>query len=368
MAREVAEEPVPDVDWDSVENRVFDRLEEPGRPLMLAPPAPVWPRIAAIAAIAAGIAFGVSWSASKTEPPHQPTASVVHAQDLKPAENGFVTANAGTELVTENAPITVKHEGWAEFRLAADSRVRVQRLDDRVALDLIKGKVDAQVTKRGGEEIFTVLVDGMRVAVRGTIFSVERMGDTMRVEVRRGSVAVGPTSPGTTEEWLVSSPSAGTFSLREHVRLSSEPLVSSSHVFEEPSKPEVAVVDEPEPAPTSEIDRPKVAPPKLPATDEPPSAPVPEMLTPELATVPLAEIKRLVAACYRDSIPKNNDGVTIHAHTTINIRVAPDGHVAFARFDPPLAPKAQSCASAVVQQARFPKARTESVLSLALNL
>lgn len=371
MAREVANEPVPDLDWESVENRVFDRLEEPGRPLMLAPPTPVWPRIAAIAAIAAGIALAVSWSASNTEAPHQATASVVHARDLKPAQNGTVTASAGTELVTEEVAVTIEHEGWAKFRVAADSCVRVQRLDDRVALNLIKGKVDAQVTKRGGEEIFTVLVDGMRVAVRGTIFSVERSGDTLRVEVTRGAVAVGPASPGTTEGWLVSAPSAGTFSLREHVRLSSEPLVPSPRVFEEPSKPEVAVAGEPEPTPRPELEQPKVAATKLPAppeTDDQPSAPVPEMLTAELAAVPLAEIKRLVTACYRDSLPKDNEGVTVHAHTTLNIRVAPDGHVAFARFDPPLAPKAQSCASGVVQQARFPEARTESALVLALNL
>ncbi len=183
-------------------------------------------------------------------------------------------------------------------------------------------------------------------------------------------MAVGPASSGTTEGWLVSAPSAGTFSLREHVRLSSEPLVSSPRVFDEPSKPEVAVVDEPKPAPRAEIEQPKIATPKLPATpeDAQPSAPVPEKLTPELAAVPLAKIKHQVIACYRDSIPKDNDGVTIHAHTTINIRVAPDGHVTFARFDPPLAPKAQSCASGVVQQALFPKARTESVLALPLSL
>jgi hypothetical protein len=98
------------------------------------------------------------------------------------------------------------------------------------------------------------------------------------------------------------------------------------------------------------------------------SASLPESLTKELASASLANIAREVESCYRRNMPRGNEGVTIHAQTTVNIRIAPDGHVVFARFDPPLAPEAQACASGVVQSATFPRARTESVLVLPLVL
>ena len=359
MARKVAEEPVPEVDWEKIEQGVFDTLEQPGQPIRLEARPPVWPRVAAVAAVAAGLALVVSWSASRSTelvpPDLAPAEPVAKVQGTTPSR---VDDMVGSVLVTEDEPMTVEHEGWARFQLAPDSRVKVQRLDERVALDLIQGKVEAEVNRHANHEIFTVDVDGMRVAVRGTIFSVERHGDSMRVDVERGAVSVGPSGSGAGESWLMESPLTGTYSLAGKAQLSVGPLDTSA----EPN----SKVGLPEPAKSWQRP-PSSAAVKADAANVE-EEPLPEMLTNQSASSVLAAIASQVEACHREAIPVSQDGVTVRVRTTITIRVAPDGHVVFARFDPPLVPKAQSCASGVVQQATFPAARKESVLQLPLHL
>ena len=358
MAREIANEPVPEVDWEKLEQGVFDSLEQPGKPIRFEARPPVWPRVAAVAAVAAGLALVVSWSASRfTElvpSGHTPTEPVAKVQGTTPSR---VEDMVGSVLVTEDEPMTVEHEGWARFQLAPDSRVKVQRLDERVALDLIHGKVEAEVNRHANHEIFTVDVDGMRVAVRGTVFSVERHGDSMRVDVERGAVSVGPSGSGAGESWLMKAPLTGTYSLASKAQLSVGPLDASSETDPEVGLPEPAKSWQRPPSIAAANDAAKVE-----------EEPLPEMLTNQSASSVLATIASGVEACHREAIPVSQDGVTVHARTTITIRVASDGHVVFARFDPPLVPKAQSCASGVVQQATFPAARKESILQLPLHL
>lgn len=361
MTREVAAEPVPDLDWDKVEKGVFEALEEPGQPVRLHAPPPVWPRVAAVAGVAAGLALVVSWSASHT-PELAPTAKAPVAAEQPTPPAPTAASLAGSQLVTEHEPLTVEHGGWATIRLAPDSRVTVQRLDERVALALDEGKVEAEVNRRASHEIFTVDVDGLRVAVRGTVFSVERRGDAMRVDVERGTVAVVPIGSGDAEGWLMKAPSTGTYSIEHETQLAMGPLTTE---------------------PPADRKQPDAAPPALTATvgksrpsGDGAAAPevdsatesLPESLTSESASSVLASIASEVKRCHRDAVPSSQGGVTIRAQTTITIQVAPDGHVSFARFDPPLMPQAQRCASAVVQRAQFPRARTESALRLPLTM
>ncbi|MCU0694346.1 MAG: hypothetical protein MUF54_23405 [Polyangiaceae bacterium] len=117
--------------------------------------------------------------------------------------------------------------------------------------------------------------------------------------------------------------------------------------------------------------------PALPAASEPQSAsrpslpapppPLPVRLDALLASGPVGHLVQSVRACYRDNTPAPT-GVTVRVETSIRIEVAPDGHVAFAHFDPPLAPKAQLCASAVVAHTQFPRAQLASTLNVPLTL
>ncbi|PIE05875.1 MAG: hypothetical protein CSA75_02460 [Sorangium cellulosum] len=393
MTREVAEQPVPDVDWDRVETRVFERLEQPGRAIRFEASKPLWPRLAAVAAVAAGVAVGALWLGDSR--PLEPSivagkAHVVRGEDL--GRDGHV-AQVGNELVSGEVPVVIQHKDWSRFRLAPHSRVAIVRLDNRVELNLLEGKVEAEVVRRGTADVFSIRVDRMRVSVHGTLFSVARQDDELRVEVQRGSVAVGPAKRyGSTEGWLVTGPSVGTFSLANRTRLSTSAIVSEPISLEaslastEPSTEKSSTGSDLKTATGARAERLAKAvhqgelavkaagdtnqgrPPKSTKDDFGDAVGLPKTLTKQLASPVLSSIRDGVTACYQDARPLQDSGVVVHAHTNIKIRVAPDGHVVFARFDPPLAPTAQACASRLVESARFPRARGESVLTLSLRM
>jgi hypothetical protein len=371
MAEEVAQAPSQELNWDRIEQGVFDRLDARGPRLLPRPSVAAWPRVlgaAAVAAVAAGLVLTASRSPST---PLDPTvAPVALQQDDVPQGEGM---ELPTELVAKDHPVTFEHAGWARFRLSHPGRLRVLRMDDRVALHLLEGKVEADVTRQNIDEAVTVRAGNLRVAVHGTLFSVELREGTLRVQVERGSVAVGPASRGATEGWLVTGPSTGVFDLARSRRLHGFPSVSDPISLVPPPAPTTASASpkvETEVEPTSDPKAPSLSPaPVAPRAPIAPSLPeaLPEVLTADLAAATLRSITQGVTACHRNAVP-STDGVTIRAQTRISIRVAPDGHVVFARFDPPLSPRAQTCASGVVQGATFPRARVESVLELPLRL
>ncbi len=355
MAEEVARAPGQDLNWDRIEQGVFDQLDARPPRSLPRPAVTAWPRVLGAAAVAA-VAAGLVLTASHTpRGPLEPTTASV--RDL-------------TEVVAQDHPVAFEHAGWARFRLGHPGKLRVLRMDDRVDLHLVEGKLEADVTRlQGTKETVTVRAGNLRVSVHGTVFSVELRDGTLRVQVQRGSVAVGPASRGVTEGWLVTGPSTGVFDLARNRRLHGFPSVSDPIFLVPPPAPST----EPAPPPTVKGDvdldpRPGIKPPSRPTHLDPPAEPsLPEVLTTDLAAATLQRIAQDVTACYRNALPRT-DGVTIRAQTRISIRVAPDGHVAFARFDPPLSPRAQTCASSVVQRAAFPRARVESVLELPLRL
>jgi hypothetical protein len=363
MAEEVARAPGQNLNWDRIEQGVFDRLDAHGPRLLPRPSVAAWPRVLAAAAVAA-VAAGLVLTASRPGDPLEPAAApMAHQLDAVPQGERVV---ALTELVAQDRPVTFEHDGWARFRLGHPGRLQVLRMDDRVALHLIEGKVEADVTRQSIDEAVTVRVGNLRVAVHGTLFSVELRDGTMRVQVERGSVAVGPASRGATEGWIVTGPSTGVFDLASSRRLHGLASVSDPISLVPPPSPSTApgsprIEVEPDPDPKAP---PRSTAPVVPLATAPS---LPEALTADLAAATLQRIAQGVTACHRKAVP-SSDAVTIHAQTRISIRVAPDGHVAFARFDPPLSPRAQTCASDVVQRATFPRARVESVLELPLRL
>jgi hypothetical protein len=87
--------------------------------------------------------------------------------------------------------ITVKHAN-ATWRLMANGRARIVENDaNRITLALDYGLIQADVVPREKPESFAIEVASTRVAVHGTMFSVERQGDVAEVVVREGRVMVG---------------------------------------------------------------------------------------------------------------------------------------------------------------------------------
>ncbi len=391
LVDDVAKTPVPPVDWDRVEARIFERIEHEKPPVAIALRSRAWRPVVAIAAVAATIAAVVSFTSIGRSPaPSRSAIAVVHPRagsalqvegQLAGGVIDAVNLHTGDEIVADTGPITVNHQGHASWTMSEASRVSVEQLAPVVMLDLRAGSVRVEVVPSSMPESFVVRVDDTVVAVHGTIFTVERKADRALVHVERGSVAVGARSrKAHSLDWIMTAPSTASFSL-DGARTSTflerdEPAHSpvavapesppataaQSTVAAEPSK--IAAV-----APPSAPHNPSspLAAPATTAASEGPSE-LPEVLTPELARSSLDSIAAQVTDCHRRlSKSPAETGLKVTVQTTVFLTIAPDGHMTMGRFDPPLSPDVQACASNVLLATHFARARNTSNLQLPLR-
>jgi hypothetical protein len=396
LVREAAREPVPEVDWNRVEQRLFEQIEREPAPSPRRQ-TPAWRPIVAVAAVAASIAAAASFASEQSpvaarsaarvaEAPAQPQAASRLASGVIEAS----TVHEGDRLVAGVGALTVQHPGQASWVLANTSVVRIERLDSVIVIDLEAGSVRVEVEPRQQAESFVVRVGDTAVSVHGTIFTVEKRGDRALVQVLRGSVAVGPRSRrGQAMGWLMVAPSSATFSASglgepEFGTLPLSALQESDRALPgaQPlagARPEAPAVANEEPAhpaaPGAQVPRPQNAAPVAPVQPEPQAQnePVqqdpslPETLTDAAARSSLDAARAGIADCHRRLGAVGGDGVRVQVQSKLTIMVAPDGHVTTGRFDPPLAREVQSCAGAVLLSTVFPKARSASTLVLALH-
>ena len=407
IVKDVAQSPMAELDWDRIEQRVFEQWEGQG-PKSVRKTSLRWPRIlyaSAGVAAAAGTALALGHIHHAPTSQQQPSAvdavAAAHhePQPVPMQQDAWQPANQHTDqqgprtIVADVTAVDFDHAGWARFRLSPHGRLQVLRMDDRVSMRLLNGKLEADVHREGAprnevsedtEDVVSVLASSLQVAVRGTLFSVEIRDGSVRVQVGRGAVAVTSavtdlgehTSPhantwgsGGSEGWLVRGVSTSVFAVDPVRRLENHPSVDEPFAIDSLLESPRELVANP-PKPRLDHDREKRESVRPSSSQEPPvpNAPLlPEVLTVELAASTLETVAQGVLACYRLAVPSQINGVTIQAQTTIVMRIAPDGHVVFARFDPPLSPKAQVCASGIVQEASFPRAKAESVLELPLH-
>jgi hypothetical protein len=98
----------------------------------------------------------------------------------------------GQQVNALNGDVTVKHPAVATWRLLAHGKAQIVENDDeRITIALEDGLIQADVVPRQKPESFAIEVGTTRVAVHGTMFSVERRGDMAEVVVREGKVMVG---------------------------------------------------------------------------------------------------------------------------------------------------------------------------------
>lgn len=136
----------------------------------------------------------------------------------------------GTELtlrqliVAKEHDVTVRHPRMATWRLLAGGRARiVENGPERITLALESGLIQADVVPKEKHESFAIEVEHTRVAVHGTVFSVERQGDIAEVVVREGKVIVGDDSQrGDTQGTLLTAPSRASLEVLQHSDIDSE--------------------------------------------------------------------------------------------------------------------------------------------------
>jgi len=217
------------------------------------------------------------------------------------------------------------------------TRVEVQHAQLPLVLTLTKGAVEAQVAPVDHGEAFAVDVDGVRVAVHGTHLRVSREGGHVAVDLTEGVVAVGPIpSAGLTEGTVVTAPA--------HVEFETADVSGSFRLDRTPTsiRPPVQLGGH------------------RPDASRPQQRELSREKTPDARTASAngsptkAEeiIAKGVRACVASQLREATVRVTVSS--TLSLKVADDGSVYFARFNPPLAPEAQDCASRIIYKTRFP--------------
>jgi hypothetical protein len=252
-----------------------------------------------------------------------------------------------------DVPLRFTLEGVATWTLEPHGRVVVRTVSEPHVVELEHGTLVAEVVPRHDTdelvESFAVEAGTTRVAVHGTVFSVQRSGDRVTVDVMRGSVAVGPAGHrGPTVGHLLVSPARAAFSTHGGRLLDVLPRPAED-------LPPVAVRHESEPsAPLPGA--PAIAPPALEPAPTPrpiahgpegshasPEAPAPPMIEPPAAPPPLDvdEARAIVVACLTGSMGKATGDTVVTVSSQVTAHVGSDGTIGSVRFAPPLRPDLQ---------------------------
>lgn len=387
---EMREEAVPALDWDDAERRLLDRIsphasaERSREALVQATPVPVelrggagatlqggavyllhrrtLARVGVVLTLAAAVALIVVTQVTEmgrrlaaVEPePAAVGSEVVDHRRLPVVEDrvsgqgeAFLveSVDADARIQSGDEPLRFTLPGVASWTLAPRSSVVVKSLGVPHLLVLEEGQVTAQVVPKASsetQESFAVEAGACRVAVRGTVFSVDRSHGHVAVQVLRGRVMVGPAgATGATDGHLLVGPSRATFSLGgERV----------AHASDETA----ALVEGPSPS-----GEPGVSPgaghsswggDRRPSRAESSSAPTPSAApaAPAEHSLSVGEAQGMLVACLGGGDPGDGEegsSVRVTISSQVHVRLDDDQRVTSVQFVPPLKPSLQSCAS-----------------------
>jgi hypothetical protein len=338
---ELRKQAAPDVDWDRVEARLMREPQPQARSATLSFLNRLrWPA-AGLVAVAALASLVVARKPAPT--PEKRVAKL----SLAPLNGDQIAV--GTRVTAGNQPLLVEHHGRARWTLEPHATALVSDAGEFLTVKLESGALSAAVVPNPKPETFAVEVGGTRVAVHGTAFRVERVGERVQVEVSEGTVAVEASGTHSSPAFLLRRDSRGNFALdgrtgsvegnasevvaesagqshRTLGKVASAPRAHQSAPAVQPAMPElsaepVALLPAPAPAPA-------------------PAAP----LQPSISDIEagVSSALELMNRCFHDQT--RSTGIRVSATTGLTLSVAPDGTTQSVTFAPPLAPAVEECA------------------------
>ena len=368
-----------DIDWSKVEKGLFGRIaaeQKAEREELKSGATPGWAVAAAGIAAAAAVALlvgkagesGALVAASAAGDEAGVAGSIVEieggGQLLVDGQRGLVgtAVRLGDVLEAHGARATIDRPGKVSLVLEEGSRATVTHVQGALMLALERGAMEAQVVPVASGEAFAISVGPSRVAVHGTHLRVERAGEHVSVDLNEGVVSLGAAPRmGSTLGLLVTAPAHAEFrddDVEGTLVVSHDPVSVRAPALLGPSE-QVPAAPPATPAPA------RAEPPdakqsqsaggggsprqdlRVPAA--PPSPRGPSAVEPE--TDPEVAIAAAVRSCLT-SRPRA-DNVTVMVSTTVRIELAADGSVQSARFEPPVAPDVNGCASGTIYRSHF---------------
>jgi hypothetical protein len=390
MRRSLEGEPVPELPWDAMEERLFARIDadEAASPHASRPSPEVraWARRAVFAlAAAAAVALG-AWGASRSGSDASSAPAIrwrgpetIALLPGSSAERDLAALRVGEGIEAGEAPLTLVRRGVVRVSLAPHSRAVVRATGgagEALVVALKRGELRAEVTPRssaeGLVETFAVEVGGTRVAAHGTAFRVIRGESDVIVDLEHGAVAVGPVGHGgvTTGRLLVGRARAsfsldgGALARMLPIEDEPSPVAPSSPAPLPPSpgtsttiipadrRPPTVVVA------TNSGALPPPAPPSGGQTalvGEAPAPPPPEVAP--LRVLTRAAVNEGLLRCFDQHYGASDPSVRVSVAGTLILSLAEDGAVITARFDPPLEPSFQTCVWGAVRAGHFEGAK-----------
>jgi hypothetical protein len=368
LVAEVRREPLPEIDWDAMEESLVSRLGEAPRfaavrPLRSRSPFVLVLAAAALAGIAAA-AVGVVNHAAPGAPQSVAVGAPAseHAARPRAVMNGNALA-VGTVVQSEADPVVVDHEDHATWTLEPGSAAHVEELGGVVRIALDRGALTARVVKSLLPESFVVRVEGTRVAVHGTAFRVVRLEHSVRVEVTEGVVGVGPLGGPSFDVAAPSSATTTFAGVRTHPRHVVRGVTMKSAEHAHPGAAEATATENPEIAQAEEAQADETAA-ETPAPEETPEmapsgataqgAPQVAGRAPRASSSPqsIDGVVEAVRRCFREQTVTGGD-LHISVSTQMSLRIQPSGRVGEAVFTPPLAPGVRRCVDESVGSINF---------------
>ncbi|HEY5242791.1 MAG TPA: hypothetical protein VIJ22_15035 [Polyangiaceae bacterium] len=359
------------VDWAEVDRGLFGRIEDEQRAeraRLTSGRSARWAVAAGGLAVAAAIALVVGTS--------RQTRSIDGAQVVAEEGAGTVTAvEGGGQLLVDGksvgvgaalrmgdvieargAQATIERLGKLTLIFERGSKATVTHVDGALVLALEAGAVEAQVVPVASGEAFAVDVGHSRVAVHGTHLRVARVGEHVMVDLSEGVISLGEAPRiGSTLGSLLTAPAHAEFTTSDAegtLTLSHDPAVLRAPVSLGASTPVRAGLPSVALAPAARAETGEVRPPVAATAphETHPAPPLPHTVA-AVEPSPEAAIASAVRACLAER--PRADNVTVVVSTTVRLGLGPDGAVTSARFDPPVAPDVNVCASGTIYKAHF---------------
>jgi ferric-dicitrate binding protein FerR (iron transport regulator) len=345
LVRDARADAPPDIDWSGAEERLL-RHAQRAKPAERRSPYPlVWGALAVAATIAVWL---VSQGAHHVATP-APSAIVEATEPLR--RDGDAMA-LGSRVETGDREVSVAHAGRATWTLAPNSSALLASRGERITVHLERGSVTSQVVPNPKPETFVVEAAGARIAVHGTVFRVALEGDRVIVQVREGTVAVGPL--GGVPAFFLKAPANGDFARDGRSgNIDGPPLSETQQRRAGPLRLT---------APHNQGAGPAASAPAPIASAEVPNEPSINDIE-----VGIARIVDASADCFKRHT-QSAEGVRITVRTALSFTILGSGAVANVDFQPPLSPDAETCAAASISQMTFAASKQGTKVTRVLEL
>ncbi len=345
LVRDARAEATPDIDWSGAEERLLRHAQRSAPRERRSPYSFVWGAVAVAAAIAVWLVGQRAQHVTTQAPP-----AIVAANE--PLQRNGDTMALGSRIEAQEREVSVDHAGRATWTLAPSSSAMLASRGERITVQLERGSVWSQVVPNPKPETFVVEAAGARIAVHGTVFRVGLEGGRVVVDVREGTVGVGPI--GGVPGFFLKAPVHGDFATDGLTgKIDGPPRGGSPR-----RRPGLL-----KPTPSRTLGA------------APASSAVAPIASAELPSEPSISdievgITRIVDAasdCFRRHT-QSAEGVKITVRTALTFTILSSGAVADVDFQPPLSPDAETCAATSISQMTFAASREGSKVTRVLEL